>query len=463
MNCRPVDTRLKFKLLPPQSLLLLAALTPERHTCELADENVKDVTYDDRPDLVAMPVYIATANRAYAIASHYRAKGIPVVMGGIHTTCKPDEARQYADSIVLGEADTIWPELLEDLEHGRLQQVYRNTSGVSLEQLPISKRSLCDSRYYASVSAMRTSRGCPYTCKFCYQPAFYTERGVRHRSILNIIDEIKSMRAHHVFFLDDNLTGDKGFAKKLFINLAPLGITWSGAATINVGQDTELLQLAYESGCRSLFIGIESISQANLTENTKFQNKAAVYNQMVANIHQHGIMINGSFIFGMDHDTPDVFEETVEWIVQHKIETATFHILTPYPGTPLFDELEQTGRIIDYNWDHYNTAHAVFRPQNMTPQELEEGYLWAYKTVNSWKNVLRRVPEIPSLRWPYWGFMLGYKKFAPLTNWLSTHGMFNFVFNAGTKLLLSHRKRKASVHLQTGQIEPKEVKLMQHS
>jgi radical SAM superfamily enzyme YgiQ (UPF0313 family) len=460
MNCRPVDTKLKFKLLPPQSLLLLAALTPEKHTCELADENIEDFFYHDNPDLVAISVYIATANRAYAIASHYRAKGIPVVMGGIHATCRPDEVQQYADSVVIGEADTIWPRLLEDLENGRLQPVYRNTSSVSLDQSPILKRNLCASRYYASVNAMRTSRGCPYTCKFCYQSAFYPERGVRHRTISHIIDEIKSMQSNHVLFLDDNLVGNKCFAKKLFVNLIPLGITWSGAATINIGQDTRLLQLAYESGCRSLFIGFESNSQANLRENTKFQNKAEFYDQMAENIHRQGIMINGSFIFGMDHDTPDVFEETVEWIVKHRIETATFHILTPYPGTRLFDELEQAGRIIDYNWDHYNTAHVVFQPKNMTPQELEGGYLWAYKTVYSWKNILRRVPEVASLRWPYWGFVLGYKKLAYLTNWLSTLGMFNSLFDVGTKLLLSHQTRKDSAYFRTKQSRTKERELL---
>jgi radical SAM superfamily enzyme YgiQ (UPF0313 family) len=268
------------------------------------------------------------------------------------------------------------------------------------------------------------------------------------------------MQSNHVLFLDDNLFGDKCFAKKLFVNLIPLGITWSGAATINIGQDTRLLQLAYESGCRSLFIGFESISQANLRENTKFQNAAEYYDQMAENIHRQGIMINGSFIFGMDHDTPDVFEETVECIVKHIIETATFHILTPYPGTQLFDELEQAGRIIDYNWDHYNTAHAVFQPKNMAPQELEEGYLWAYKTVYSWKNVLRRVPEVASLRWPYWGFVLGYKKLAYLTNWLSTLGMFNSLFDVGTKLLLPHRTRKESAYFRTKQHRTKGSELL---
>lgn len=452
MNCRPVDTQLKFRLLPPQSLLLLAALTPPRHTTELADENIKTYSYDDRPDLVAIPVYIATANRAYAIADHYRARGIPVVMGGIHATCRPEEVQQHTDSVVIGEADALWPQLLDDLEQGRLQRVYQNSEPVTLEQLPIAARPLCDARYYASVNAMRTSRGCPYTCKFCYQSAFYRERGVRHQPIPQIIEDITSMQTRHVFFLDDNLTGDKQFAKKLFTNLIPLGITWSGAATINIGKDMELLQLAYASGCRSLFIGFESISQANLTENGKLQNTTAAYDQLVENIHQQGIMINGSFIFGMDHDTPDVFENTVQWIVRQRIETATFHILTPYPGTPLFDELEQAGRIIDYDWDHYNTAHAVFQPRNMTPQELEAGYLWAYQAVYSWKNILARLPSEAALRWPYLGFVLGYKKFAPLTNWLSKVGLFNGVFTAGVRLLVSRPRQPASFYRQIGRI-----------
>lgn len=443
MNCRPVDTQLKFRLLPPQSLLLLAALTPPKHTTELADENIKTYSYNDRPDLVAIPVYIATANRAYAIADHYRARGVPVVMGGIHATCRPEEAQQHADSVVIREADAIWPRLLADLEQGRLQRMYQNIETVALDHLPIPARSLSDARYYASVNAMRTSRGCPYTCKFCYQSAFYRERGVRHQPIPRIIEDITSMRTRHVFFLDDNLTGDRRFAKQLFTSLMPLSITWSGAATINVGKDSELLQLAYESGCRSFFIGFESIAQANLTENSKLQNTAAAYEQLIENIHRHGIMINGSFIFGMDHDTPDVFQNTVDWIVRQRIETATFHILTPYPGTPLFDELEQAGRIIDYDWDHYNTAHAVFQPRKMTPQELEAGYLWAYQTVYSWGNIALRLPTVTDLRWPYLGFVLGYKKFAPFTNWLSRVGLFNGVFNAGVRLLVARPRRRA--------------------
>jgi radical SAM superfamily enzyme YgiQ (UPF0313 family) len=448
MNLHAGNTRLKFKLLPPQSLLLLAALTPPEHTCELVDENIKDSSYDDRPDLVAISVYVTTVNRACVIARHYRTRGVPVVMGGLHPTCYPDAVREYADSLVIGEADLIWPQLLRDLEQRELQSIYCNRDVVSLEQTPILRRSLCDARYYASVNAMRATRGCPYQCKYCYQSTFYARPGVRPRTIPHIIKEIESMQTRHVFFLDDNLIGDKQFARRLFTSLAPLEITWSGAATVNIGDDADLLQLAYESGCRTLFIGFESILPANLKANKKSQNEVTLYKQLVHNIHRQGIVINGSFIFGMDHDTIEVFEDTVEWVVKNKIGTATFHILTPYPGTPLFNELEQARRIIDYNWDHYDTAHAVFQPKHMSPQELEAGYWWACKSVYTWKNILRRMPDVPSLHGPFWGLNLAGKKFARLSDWLGQLGTTNFLFDVSTHLLQPNRKPKKAADVQ---------------
>jgi radical SAM superfamily enzyme YgiQ (UPF0313 family) len=438
MNCRPSDTRLKFKLLPPQSLLLLGGLTPPRHDVVLVDENIEDdaTAVDERLDLVAMPIFVATAKRGYALAQRYRARGVRVVLGGLHATALPEEAARHADAVVIGEAERVWPKLLEDAEAGKLQPIYRDAGPVPLKDVPFLRRDLVQRNAYASVAAMRTGRGCPYRCDFCYQSSFYPIRGTRNQPVDRIVAEIRSMGERHVLFLDDNVIGDRAFARPLFRALIPLGITWSGAADSMIGADPELLDLAWASGCRSLFIGFESLHQENLRSHAKPQNQVDRFSERVEAIHRRGIMVNGSFIFGMDHDGPGVFEETVAWIVRNRIETATFHILTPYPGTPLFARLEGEGRIVDRDWDHYNTAHAVFRPARMSPQELEAGYRWAYRSVYSWGNVLLRAPVVPALKLPYWGFVLGYKKLAAVTGLLGRVGLLQPMFSLFTRFML---------------------------
>ena len=437
MNSRPVDTQVKFRLLPPQSFIRLAAVTPDHHTLELCDENLVDCDLDDRPDLVAITLFVATARRGYAIADAYRARGVPVVVGGLHATCVPEEARLHADVVVVGEGDRLWPQLLEDMERGEFRPFYRNEGPVDLSELPVARVEVPRARSYASVKTLRTSRGCPFRCRFCYQPSFYPTRGVRHRCIDAVVEEIRGHGGGHIMFLDDNLVGDRPFSRRLLEALAPLGITWSGAASADVGNDPDLLKLAHDSGCRSLFVGFESIRPDNLDDNHKPQHRVLPYEASVEAMHDAGIMVNGSFIFGMDHDTPDVFADTVEWITRNRVETATFHILTPYPGTPLFEELQQQGRIVDRNWDHYNTAHAVFEPRRMTREQLEQGYRWAYRQVYTWPNVIRRSPTHTDLRLPYWAFVLGYKKFAPVMRMLSRAGLFRAAFDLGTRTLLA--------------------------
>ena len=450
MNSRPVDTQVKFRLLPPQSFIRLAAVTPDHHTLELCDENLVDCDLDDRPDLVAITLFVATARRGYAIADAYRARGVPVVVGGLHATCVPEEARLHADVVVVGEGDRLWPQLLEDMERGEFRPFYRNEGPVDLSELPVARVEVPRARSYASVKTLRTSRGCPFRCRFCYQPSFYPTRGVRHRCIDAVVEEIRGHGGGHIMFLDDNLVGDRPFSRRLLEALAPLGITWSGAASADVGNDPDLLKLAHDSGCRSLFVGFESIRPDNLDDNHKPQHRVLPYEASVEAMHDAGIMVNGSFIFGMDHDTPDVFADTVEWITRNRVETATFHILTPYPGTPLFEELQQQGRIVDRNWDHYNTAHAVFEPRRMTRAQLEQGYRWAYRNVYSWPNVVKRAPTHPDLKLPYWAFVLGYKKLAPIMGLLSRMGLFRAAFDLGTRTLLA---RGAPARIDTAALE----------
>lgn len=431
MDTGAVYSPLKFRLVPPQAPLLLAAITPARHTCELVDENIETCTLADTPDVVAITVSVDTASRAYQLADAYRRRGVPVVMGGLHVTACPEEASEHADAVVVGEADSLWPVVLQDLEEGNLKPVYTCQQRESLEHTPPTRIELAREQSYASVHCLRASRGCPHGCDFCYQSSFYTPPGFRHKPTGDIVSAIRTMHARHVFFLDDNLTADKAFAKGLFTALIPLGITWSGAATAGIGDDVELLKLARDSGCRSLFVGFETLGEDNIREHGKSQNQPRHYERQIAAMHRCGIVVNGSFIFGFDHDGPSVFADTVAWIVASGIDTASFHILTPYPGSPFFRELAAAGRIIDCNWDHYNTTRAVFQPMNMSPKDLEQGYLWARKEIYSWRNIYARAAKSGTSALPYWAFMLGVRKFAPITNLLCRLGLTNRLFQWG--------------------------------
>lgn len=381
---RDLEIRDKNHLVPSETLTTLAAVTPPQHEVIIEDENVQRLHLDGQPDVVGITVYTFLARRAYEIADHYRAKGVYVVLGGLHVTGRPEEALTHADTVMVGEGDSVWPQFLADFEAGQPKPMYRASEAVSL-----------DARRYLSTASVSATRGCPYHCQYCFNSVDGASP-FRKRSIRSIICQIEAMRdagQRYIIFFDDNLTVDRRFARPLCEALKGVGVRWRCAASIEVAYDEELLQLMAESGCESLFIGLESVNSRSLVESPKTQNRVRDYEQLIRAIKRHGIMINASFVFGFDHDDPTVFQETLDFAVWNKIDSINFHILTPYPGTVLFKRLEAEGRILTYDWGQYDTAHAVFRPARMTVEELERGYVWIYKEFYSWPNILRRIPD----------------------------------------------------------------------
>jgi radical SAM superfamily enzyme YgiQ (UPF0313 family) len=394
---RNLEIRGKNHLVPSETLTTLAAVTPPQHEVIIEDENVQPLHLDDLPDVVGITVYTFLARRAYEIADHYRAMGVYVVLGGLHVTGCPEEAASHADTVVIGEGDSVWPQFLTDFEVGHPARVYRPREVVALDVLPIPRKELLDGRRYLSTASVSATRGCPYHCQYCFNSVDGASP-FRKRSVQLVIRQIETMcnsGEHYIIFFDDNLTVDRQYARSLCTALKGRGVRWRCAASIEVAYDEELLHLMAASGCESLFIGLESINMRSLAESAKHQNRVRDYEQLLQTIKRHGIMINASFVFGFDHDSPTVFQDTLDFAVRNKLDSINFHILTPYPGTLLFKRLEAERRILTYDWDRYDTAHAVFQPTQMTAEELERGYIWIYREFYSWANILRRMPDAP--------------------------------------------------------------------
>jgi radical SAM superfamily enzyme YgiQ (UPF0313 family) len=418
-EARSPDWRpIKYALFPPLGLATLAGYLADGDTAEIQDEHVAPLTLDDEPDLVAIQVYVTSANRAYEIADQYRARGVPVVLGGLHVTALPDEAARHADTLVLGPAEEAWPRYLDDIRYGRTKPIYRSRSR-TLHGMPPVRRDLIDRQRYLVPNAIVVSRGCPHACDFCYKEAFYEGgRSYYTQAVDKALATIEAMPGRHLFFLDDHLFGNKPFAAALFDGMRGMGRVWQAAATVPSLLDDDLLDRAVACGLRSLFIGFETLSGPNLTLHHKVQNRRADYERAIRRLHDRGVMINGSFIFGLDHDTPDVFPRTVDWAVDHGIETATFHILTPYPGTALYTRMVRQGRLLHRDWDRYDTRHAVFVPEGMSPKTLELGYRRAYRDFYRWRSIARSANTKPDLsgKLRHLAYTAGWKKFEGFWN-----------------------------------------------
>ncbi|HUT94529.1 MAG TPA: radical SAM protein, partial [Thermoguttaceae bacterium] len=333
--------------------------------------------------------------RAYELARRWRGRGAKVVLGGLHPTSLPHEAAEHADAVCIGPAETAWAQVLDDFEHGRLRKVYQGRCEGSAALVPIPRRDLMNPRAYLIRYTMVTSRGCPHSCDFCYKTSFWGPTYYEPRPIAEIERELATLDDRLVFFLDDNLLANRRHARALFDVLRGSGIVWQAAASLDVAADPGYLEEAYEAGCRSLFVGFESLSPENMRGNNKPVNAATDYAEACRRLHDAGIMINGSFVFGFDHDAPDVFDRTVEFAVESKILTATFHVLTPLPGTRAFARLEAEGRLLHRDWAYYDTDHAVFRPRRMTPDQLEAGHKRAYREFLTYGSILRRSLGVP--------------------------------------------------------------------
>jgi len=411
-----MDTSLKARMAPHLGLLTIAGVVEDAgHSVEVVNENVAVHVPEPDVDLVGISTTVDVLPRAEEIARGYRKMGILVVGGGIGVSTDPERARGAFDALCIGPAEGHWPELLKDAESGRLRPEYRTAPDFPGEGLrPPSFRSVDVSSFlYSNVIA--SSRGCPFACDFCYNSAVAGVGRYRHRTVDSVIEEIRSKRTRHIMFIDDNFIGDISFARELLSAMRPLRLKWSAAVSANVLDHPDLLDLMRDTGCRSLFVGFESLNADSIAGVHKGQNSVSRYETLVAALHSRGIMINASFVFGLDADDPSVFRATADWIIRNRIETVTAHILTPYPGTAFHSRLAAEGRITDEDFSHYDTAHVVFRPKRMTAKELYDGYLWIYREVYTLRNIIRRIPKCRAQTMPYLLFNFLYRKYGGFT------------------------------------------------
>lgn len=377
------------------SLPVISALTPSDWDVEILDARATPVDFEKPVDLVGITGFTAEMPSAYEIADGFRKKGVNVVMGGIHVSSMPEEALKHANSVVIGEAEAVWPQLLQDAEKGALQSVYHSEHFIDMKGMPGPRRDLLNRKMYvACFNTIQATRGCPFHCNYCAVTAFFGEK-YRTRPIAEVIDEIRTFDTKDFFFVDDNITGHKAYAKELFKALIPLKRVWGAQATIHLANDEELLSLYAKSGGKYAFIGFETLTEKNLEMVDKSWNSPAKYKDAIKRIHQAGINILGSFIFGLDGDDTTVFQKTVDFIMDTKIDAAQFHILTPFPGTKLYDQMEQSGRILDKDWAKYHTGEVIFQPQNMSPEELQRGYWWAFRKTYTMSNIFKRCLRSP--------------------------------------------------------------------
>ena len=421
----PYWRSIKYSLFPPLGLATLAGYLDSADEVTITDEHVETIDTNDEPDLVVIQVYITSAYRAYELADHYRAKGAHVALGGLHVTALPEEAAPHADSIFLGPGEDIWPAFLADFRAGRPGRIYRSTER-TLIGMPAVRRDLIKRELYLTPNSIVVSRGCPHNCDFCYKQSFYAGgKSFYTKAVDDALAEISELPGRHLFFLDDHLFGNQAFASELFEGMRGMGRVWQAAATVKAVMQPGLLEKAVECGLRSLFIGFETLDEANLRSQGKLHNVGADYAAAVRRLHDLGVMINASFVFGLDDDDEGVFDRAVEWAVGQGIETATFHVLTPYPGTALHERMSSQGRITSSDWNLYDTRHAVYRPAKMTAEALEVGYWRAYREFYSWSSILSSASTKESLpgKARHLAYTAGWKKAEPAWDWLIRHRM----------------------------------------
>jgi radical SAM superfamily enzyme YgiQ (UPF0313 family) len=408
---------IKYSLFPPLGLATLAAYLQPDDEARIVDEHVEPLPQHDTPDLVAIQVYITNARRAYALADAYRARGVYVVLGGLHVTSLPDEAGAHADTIVLGPAEQTFPQFLADFRARQPARRYASTAGRTLERVPPIRRDLIRRRSYLVPNSIVVTRGCPQHCDFCYKDAFFEGgRTFYTQRVDDALAEIDRLPGRHLYFLDDHLFGDRRFATALFDGMRGMGRLFQGAATVDSILRGDLVERAAGAGLRSLFVGFETLTPGNLARSNKRQNLGRDYAAVTARLHGLGIMINGSFVFGMDDDDETVFRRTVDWAIEQGITTATFHIQTPYPGTRLYAQMSAAGRLVTSDWDLYDTRHVVYRPARLTPAQLETGYAWAYREFYRWSSIARGSLAHGTLKHQakHFFYAAGWKKFEPL-------------------------------------------------
>lgn len=378
----PVEERRKLRQgigYPGIGLITVAALTPPDIEVQVIDESVDAIDFNLNPDLVGIAVQAPTAPYAYELASTFRKKGIPVVLGGIHVSLNPEEAITHADSVVVGEAESTWPGLIQDFKQGKLKKMYRAGSPADLDSTPAPRRDLLYYRNYRIPYVVQASKGCPHGCEFC-SLHFYVGHSPRFREISGVVKEIAEMPGDKVLFADDNIYCCKKYSRDLFKALIPLKKQWVAEATWHIAFDDEVLTLAKQSGCAGIFIGLDSINNQRMMK--KVPDTAHVENtyiKAIQNIQNKGVAVIAAFVFGLDNDDSSVFERSLQVVLKGGANLVNFSVLVPYPGTPVFNRLKSEGRITQWDWSKYISPNVCFEPKNMSARELREGTLWAQK------------------------------------------------------------------------------------
>lgn len=402
----------KHVLTPTLALTSFAAATPASWRVAYWDENLLDgrPPFDPLPEVVGISVHLTFARRAFELAAWYRSRGSLVILGGLHVLSCPDECAPHADALALGDGVQLWPRILADVEAGRLRARYAADYGNAYRDDPAPRRALLPRTGFLTTTSLIATRGCHNRCGFCYLATDGLHMPYRMRDPEQIAAEFSADGQPYAVFVDNNLGSRPDYLLALCRALAPLEKIWSAAVSIDVTDDPALVREMALAGCTGVFVGFESLADENLIESRKKTPRTVEYARRVRLLHDNGIQVNGSFVLGFDHDRKDVFARTAEWVETNRLECATFHILTPYPGTPLFRRMEAAGRLLHRDWSLYDTAHCVFRPVHMTPEELEQGYAWIYERLFSHASIWRRRPEDWRAVAPYLAMSYLYKR-----------------------------------------------------
>ncbi len=406
----------KHVLTPTLALTSVAGATPPHWRVRYWDENLLQGPPPWRPfpELVGITVHLTFARRAFALADWYRARGAKVVLGGLHVLSCPEECAPHADALAVGEGVWLWPEVLRDVEAGALRPVYRGSYRRPYRDDPPPRRDVLPRRGFLTTTSLIATRGCHNRCGFCYLSTEGLHVPYLVRDPEQVADEFAADGQPYGVFIDNNLGSRPDYLRRLCRTLRPLEKIWSAAVSLDVTDEPDVVREMALAGCTGVFIGFESLRDENLTDARKRGPRADDYARRVELFHDNGIQVNGSFVLGFDHDRPDVFDRTAQWIEENRLECATFHILTPYPGTPLFRQMEAEGRLLHKNWDLYDTAHVVFRPRHLTPEQLADGYDGCYRRLFSHRSIWRRRPSDWRAVPPYLAMSYLYKR----SNWL---------------------------------------------
>lgn len=421
----------KHVLTPSLAMTSFAATTPEHWEIRYWDENLLDgpPPHQPVPEVVGVTVHLTFAKRAFELAHWYRSRGSKVILGGLHVLSCPQECAPHADALAMGDGVQLWPRILADVEAGSLRTLYTAAYDNDYREDPAPRRSILPRKGFLTTASLIATRGCHNRCGFCYLSTDGLRMPYRKRDPRQIVSEFENEDQPYAVFIDNNLGSDRTYLHALCEALRPLRKIWSAAVSIDVTDDHRLIRAMALAGCTGVFVGFESLTDENLVDARKKTPKAADYARRVRMLHENGIQVNGSFVVGFDHDRKDVFERTAEWVEENRMECATFHILTPYPSTPLFRQMEAQGRLLHRDWDKYDTAHAVFRPVHMSAEELERGYAWLYERLFSHASIWRRRPADWRAVAPYLAMSYLYKRSNRFWRFLIQHDLVHTVWS----------------------------------